>query len=59
MLVKGATDDEHDTRSAITIFSKYIDAAINGLFQKRKSNFPSNKWFDDECKIAKRNLHDR
>ena len=56
-------DDEHDPRSAVTIFSNYIDAAINGLFQKRKNcvkrNFPSNKWFDDECKIAKRNLHDR
>ena len=41
-------DDEHNPRSAVTIFSKFIDAATNALFQKRKncvkSNFPSNKW---------------
>ena len=36
--------------------------AIDGTFRKRKnintSTFPCNKWYDDECKAAKRRLHD-
>ena len=54
-------DIDRDPRSAIGIFDDYMNTAINGLFHKRKvvntNDFPRNKWFDDECKSAKRKLH--
>ena len=44
-------------------FNDYISTAIGQHFQKRKAihtgNFLCNKWFDDECKEAKRILHDK
>ena len=54
-------DVDHDPRSAADIFDNYIKTAIDGIFRKRKSyttsSFPCNKWYDDECKAAKRRLH--
>ena len=54
-------DIDRDPRSVIGIFDDYMNTAINGLFHKRKvvntNDFPRNKWFDDECKSAKRKLH--
>ena len=54
-------DIDRDPRSAIGIFDDYMNTAINGLFHKRKvvntNDSPRNKWFDDECKSAKRKLH--
>ena len=54
-------DVDHDPRSAADIFDNYIKTAIDGIFHRRKtvttSTLPCNKWYDDECKAAKRRLH--
>ena len=56
-------DCDNEQKTAIDIFNDHINTAIGQHFQKRKaihtSNFPCNKWFDDECKEAKRILHDK
>ena len=56
-------DCDYEQKTAIDIFNDYISTAIGQHFKKRKalhtSNFPCNKWFDDECKEAKRILHDK
>ena len=55
-------DCDCDQKTAIDIFNDYISTAIGQHFQKKvihTSNFSYNNWFDDECKIAKRILHDK
>ena len=55
-------DVDNNPMAAVDIFDNYIKTAIDGIFRKRKnintSTFPCNKWYDDECKAAKRRLHD-
>ena len=42
-------------------FYNYLNNAIQSTFDKKKlkkNKFPRNKWFNDQCKNAKKRLHD-
>ena len=54
---------DYEQKTAINILNSYISTAVGQHSQKRKgihtSNFPCNKWFDDEWKEDKRLLQDK
>ena len=43
-------------------FYKYLESAVCSIFRKKKSGkqskFPTNEWFDDDCKNVKRIVND-
>ena len=52
-----------DPNQVVDCFYKYLNESISHVFRtfkpkKLKDNFPSNKWFDDECKILKHRLNE-
>ena len=61
-LIEESANPECTSEKMTEIFYDYLNSAIDANFSRRKvkttTKFPRNKWFDQDCKIAKRKVHD-
>jgi len=54
-------DSQRNSDDLCAAFHSYIHSAISTTFNRRRQTgdrFPRNKWFNEECKALKRQLHD-